>query len=144
LTALNILPEVARPLVQETLGERATLAILRVLYGLGFVAHALALGAGALVDGPGKYPALTWICKGLWVASLAVVYAGLRSRAPWTAPLVLYGSLYTLIVCVAASLPVEREAAIVRFGWIAGSIFQLWFFSRVRTRRVLNYEALVF
>jgi hypothetical protein len=141
---LNVLPEVAPPSDQETPGERRVLAILKVLYGLGFVVHAVALGAGAVVDGPGQYPALTWICKALWVASFAVVYAGLRSRAPWTIPLVLYGSLYTLIVCVAAPLPTMREAAIVRFGWIAGSIFQLWFFSRFGTRRVLKCEAVVF
>ena len=142
---MNVLPAVApQHWAQETPGERVILAILTVLYGLGFVVHVVVLGVGAVVEGGTISALTTWICKGSWLASFAVVYTGLRSRAQWTTPLILYGSVYTLIVCVAAPLPDEREAAIVRFGWIAGSIFQLWFFSRFRTRRILNCEAVVF
>jgi hypothetical protein len=117
----------------ESVSVGSVVAVLQKLYGVSLVVLSLAIATLLALKGASHYPTEKWVYIGLGLEVLAFSYWGLRSRKPWVLPLVLFGSAYAIIPCL-ADRPRTLTGVVLGLAVVAFSLYQLWFFTRPATR----------
>jgi hypothetical protein len=117
----------------------AVVGILQGLYGFGLVLGSLAIVVALAIFGPSKYSIGQWACIGLGLEAYIFTYLGLLLRKPWVVPLIVFGSAYCMIPCLAMQ-PQTLTSTIIDRALAAFSLFQLWFFTRAGTVRYFSTQ----
>jgi hypothetical protein len=118
---------------------RLVVRAFQALYGIGLLLLSLVLAVLLAIKGPSLYPNWKWVCVGLGLETIGLVYCGLRFRRPWVVPLIVATSAYAVLPCLPETPDTLATTSILRAASVM-SLFQLWFFTRPDARRYFNAD----